>query len=66
MDSKSKAGDALRAFCNEFGVPEKLRFTEARSRQGRILNSNAKLESITSNNMYLNQTCTTRAQQKVS
>jgi hypothetical protein len=26
MDSKSKAGDALRTFCKEFGVPEKLRF----------------------------------------
>lgn len=25
MDSKSKAGDSLRIFCNEFGVPEKLR-----------------------------------------
>jgi len=26
MDSKSKAGDALRLFCQEFGVPEKLTF----------------------------------------
>ena len=25
MDKKSKAGDALRVFCNEFGVPESLR-----------------------------------------
>ena len=24
MDTKSKAGDALRVFCNEFGIPEKL------------------------------------------
>ena len=26
MDSKTKAGDALRVFCNEFGVPERLTF----------------------------------------
>jgi len=26
MDSKSKAGDALRLFCQEFGVPEKHTF----------------------------------------
>ena len=26
MDSKKKAGDALRLFCQEFGVPEKLTF----------------------------------------
>jgi hypothetical protein len=26
MDSKSKACDALRLFCQEFGVPEKLTF----------------------------------------
>ena len=26
MDSKKKAGDALRLFCQEFGVPEKLIF----------------------------------------
>ena len=26
MDSKGKAGDALRTFCAEFGVPEKLVF----------------------------------------
>ena len=26
MDSKRKAGDALRTFCKEFGVPEKLTF----------------------------------------
>ena len=26
MDSKSKAGDALRLFCQEFGVPERLTF----------------------------------------
>ena len=24
MDSKAKAGDALRVFCNEFGVPDRL------------------------------------------
>ena len=26
MDSKTKAGDALRLFCQEFGVPERLTF----------------------------------------
>jgi hypothetical protein len=26
MDSKSKAGDVLRVFCQEFGVPDKLTF----------------------------------------
>ena len=26
MDSKKKAGDALRLFCQEFGVPERLTF----------------------------------------
>ena len=26
MDSKRKAGDALRMFCQEFGVPERLTF----------------------------------------
>ena len=26
MDSKKKAGDALRFFCQEFGVPERLTF----------------------------------------
>ena len=26
MDSKSKAGDTLKRFCQEFGVPEKITF----------------------------------------
>ena len=26
MDTKRKAGDALRTFCQEFGVPDKLTF----------------------------------------
>ena len=33
MDSKLKAGDALKLFCQEFGVPEKLTF-EGSKEQG--------------------------------
>ena len=35
MDSKSKAGDALRVFCREFGVPETLRFDGSKEQTGR-------------------------------
>ena len=35
MDSKSKAGDALRLFCQEFGVPEKLTFDGSREQTGK-------------------------------
>ena len=35
MDSKSKAGDSLRAFCREFGIPEKLRHDGAPEMVGR-------------------------------
>ena len=35
MDSKSKTGDALRMFCQEFGVPEKLTFDGSREQTGK-------------------------------
>ena len=35
MDSKSKAGDALRMFCQEFGIPEKLTFDGSREQTGK-------------------------------
>ena len=35
MDSKSKAGDSLRVFCNEFGAPEKLRHDGAKEMVGK-------------------------------
>ena len=35
MDSKAKAGDALRVFCKEFGVPETLRFDGSKEQTGR-------------------------------
>jgi hypothetical protein len=35
MDSKSKAGDALRLFCQEFGVPEKLTFDGSKEQTGK-------------------------------
>ncbi len=35
MDSKSKAGNALRLFCQEFGVPEKLVFDGSKEQNGR-------------------------------
>ena len=35
MDSKSKAGDALRLFCQEFGVPERLTFDGSKEQTGK-------------------------------
>ena len=35
MDKKSKAGDALRLFCQEFGVPEKLTFDGSKEQTGK-------------------------------
>ena len=35
MDSKGKAGDALRVFCREFGVPEFLRHDGAKEMVGK-------------------------------
>ena len=35
MDSKRKAGDALRLFCSEFGVPEKLIFDGSKEQNGK-------------------------------
>jgi len=35
MDSKSKAGDALRVFCNEFGVPDRLIVDGAQEQVGK-------------------------------
>ena len=36
MDSKSKAGDALRLFCQEFGVPKKLVFDGSQEQCGKL------------------------------
>jgi hypothetical protein len=35
MDSKGKAGEALWTFCQEFGVPEKLRFDGSKEQTGK-------------------------------
>ena len=35
MDKKSKAGDALRVFCKEFGVPDRLRYDGSKEQTGR-------------------------------
>jgi hypothetical protein len=35
MDSKKKAGDALRLFCQEFGVPERLTFDGSKEQTGK-------------------------------
>ena len=35
MDTKGKAGEALREFCREFGVPEKLTFDGSQEQNGR-------------------------------
>ena len=35
MDSKGKAGDALKTFCAEFGIPEKLVFDGSMEQTGR-------------------------------
>jgi hypothetical protein len=35
MDSKSKAGDALRVFCSEYGVPERLVYDGAKEQTGK-------------------------------
>ena len=35
MDSKAKAGEALRVFCQEFGVPEKLTFDGSKEQTGK-------------------------------
>ena len=35
MDSKGKAGEALKTFCKEFGVPEKLRFDGSKEQTGK-------------------------------
>ena len=38
MDSKGKAGDALRLFCQEFSVPEKLTFDGSKEQTGKDTN----------------------------
>ena len=35
MDSKGKAGEALRIFCQEFGVPDKLNFDGLQEQNGK-------------------------------
>ena len=35
MDNKSKAGDTLRLFCQEFGVPEHLTFDGSKEQYGK-------------------------------
>jgi hypothetical protein len=35
MDSKAKAGEALRVFCEEFGVPDKLTFDGSKEQNGK-------------------------------
>ena len=35
MDSKGKAGEALRIFCQEFGVPDKLNFDGSQEQNGK-------------------------------
>ena len=35
MDSKGKAGEALRIFCQEFGVPDKLTFDRSQEQNGK-------------------------------
>ena len=35
MDSKGKAGEALRIFCQEFGVPDKLTFDGSQEQNGK-------------------------------
>jgi hypothetical protein len=35
MDAKSKAGDALHAFCREYGAPDKLRFDGSKEQTGK-------------------------------
>ena len=35
MDSKSKAGEALRTFCHEFGIPEHLTFDGSKEQCGK-------------------------------
>ena len=34
MDSKAKAGDALRTFCQKFGVPKRLTFDDSKQQMG--------------------------------
>ena len=36
MDTKRKAGDALRTFCQEFGVPDKLTFDGSKEQGHRM------------------------------
>ena len=36
MDSKKKAGDALRIFCQEFGVPERINFVGSKEHSNPI------------------------------
>ena len=35
IDKKSKAGDALKLFCQEFGVPESLTFDGSKEQNGK-------------------------------
>jgi hypothetical protein len=35
MDSSGKAGEALKTFCREFGVPDKLRFDGSKEQTGK-------------------------------
>ena len=36
MDSKGKAGEAMRIFCQEFGVPDKLTFDGSQEQNGKL------------------------------
>ena len=48
IDSKIKAGDALKLFCQEFGVPEKLTFDGSKEQvcKGNIYTKEVRRQSI--------------------
>ena len=44
MDSKRKAGDALKLFCQEFGVPEKLTFDGSKEQRSKNIHARSEKE----------------------
>ena len=65
MDSKSKAGDSLRVFCHEFGVPESLTYDSLKEQCGRTLNLRNKYVRMMLNIILQSLICINKILQRV-
>jgi hypothetical protein len=62
IDSKGKAGEALKTLCREFGVPDNFRFDGSKERTGKKTEFQ---QQIRKHNMCLTRTCTIKVRPRV-